>query len=179
VWKLTRSPSDAPEPRAGKAPVAAAPAPAAMPFSDPPPPPPPVAEEAAPHVNSSAPARLPTAKPQLVPPPMKSDPSCDSPCNGRETAELLSALGAKAGQARSCYEKALSNNGALAGRLEVAVRVSPTGSACSASIGKDGLGDAAVTSCLLSRFRSGKYPQPTGGCVDVSVPMNFMPAGSR
>jgi hypothetical protein len=32
---------------------------------------------------------------------------------------------------------------------------------------------------VLSRFRGGTFPQPTGGCVDVAVPMNFMPAGSR
>lgn len=184
VWKLTQSSEPAPKPRI--APVAAA-QPAAAPADEPapeapPPPPPPPEEEVARPRTARAPISVPgEAKPELTPrvAPVKRDPNCDDPCNGKESPELLSAIGAKAGQARSCYERALSNNNALAGRLEIAVRVSRTGSVCSASIAKDGLGDAAVTSCVLSRFRGGRYPQPSGGCVDVSVPMNFMPAGSR
>jgi ABC-2 type transport system permease protein len=38
---------------------------------------------------------------------------------------------------------------------------------------------AIFLALALARFRSGKYRKPTGGCVDVSVPMNFMPAGSH
>ena len=107
------------------------------------------------------------------------DPNCDGPCKGRESPELLSALSARARQARSCYERALSNNTALAGKMEVSVRVSRTGATCSADVLKDELKDGKVASCVLGRFRSGKYPEPTGGCVNVSVPLNFMPAGSR
>jgi hypothetical protein len=88
-------------------------------------------------------------------------------------------LRAKAGQARSCYEHALSNDSSLAGKLQVSLRVGADGAACSAAVANDTLGDAAVTSCALARFRGGKYPRPSGGCVDVSVPMNFKPAGSR
>jgi hypothetical protein len=110
----------------------------------------------------------------------KRDPACDGPCRGGETPELLGAMGARAGQARSCYERALANNSGLAGKMEVSVRVSPIGVACSAAATKDDLNDARVSSCVLSRFRTGKYPVPTGGgCVNVSVPINFMPAGSR
>jgi hypothetical protein len=185
LWRLTRSASDAPElhhvAQTPAATVASKPVPAPLSIPDPPPPPPPP-EEAAPSVRSALPPAGPApAKPELTPKvqPLKRDPNCDDPCVGKETPELLTAIGAKAGQARSCYEKALSNDSALAGRLEVGVRVSRTGSACSVSVGKDGLGNASVTSCVLARFRGGKYPQPTGGCVDVSVPMNFMPAGSR
>jgi hypothetical protein len=107
------------------------------------------------------------------------DPNCGDPCSGRETPELLTALGTTAARARGCYERALANNAGLAGKLEIGVRVSRAGTTCSASLRKDGLGDAAVISCVLARFRSGRYPQPTGGCVDVSIPMNFMPAGSH
>jgi hypothetical protein len=182
VWKLTQSNEPAPEAKKA-APAAAAqpaPAPAVAPAPEPPPPPPPEEEPARPAVANIPAAGPAPAKRELTPrAPVKRDPNCDDPCNGRETPQLLSALGAKAGQARSCYEKALSNNSALAGRLEIGVRVSRTGAVCSASVGKDGLGNASVASCVLSRFRGGTYPQPTGGCVDVAVPLNFMPAGSR
>jgi hypothetical protein len=183
VWKLMPSNEPAPEATKAPPPAAARPAaaPAAAPAAEPPPPPPPEEEPARPAVVN-IPAAGPAPTQRELPPkgaPVKRDPNCDDPCNGRETPQLLSALGAKAGQARSCYEKALSNNSALAGRLEIGVRVSRTGAVCSASVGKDGLGNASVASCVLSRFRGGTYPQPTGGCVDVAVPMNFMPAGSR
>ena len=184
---LARSskPESSAEPAAAAAPAAAptpAPAPAASSAEPPPPPPPP------PESPPPPPARVGAIPPPTAaaapaagarPEPARRDPNCADPCKGRETPELLSALRAKAGQARSCYERALSNNSLLAGKLEVAVRVGATGAACSASVANDTLGDASVRSCALARFLGSKYPKPTGGCVDVSVPMNFKPAGSR
>jgi outer membrane biosynthesis protein TonB len=183
LWKVSSKPAPEqtaePKPEAHAAEVKPAPAPVAP---EPPPPPPPEEAPPPPPAASAAPA---PSKPLLFDPraPLraptaKRDPNCDSPCNGRETPELTSALGAKARQARSCYERALSNNTALTGKIEVGVRVSPMGTACSAVAGKDTLGDSAVSNCVLSRFRSGKYPKPTGGCVDLYVPINFKPAGA-
>jgi hypothetical protein len=185
VWALSsRSPEKVSklEPAATAAPVIA-PTPAPVEPSAPPPspPPPPRLEHAPPpppaHVIPAG-AAVPSG-PASGAAPARRDPNCDDPCRGKETAELLSSLRAKAGQARSCYERALGNDGALAGKLEVAVRVGANGAACSASVVNDTLGDTAVTSCALARFRGGRYPKPIGGCVNVSVPMNFMPAGSR
>lgn len=180
AWKLLAgsTPEAAEATPAGSAAHVSA-GPAVAPESPPPPPP---EEDIAPARSPATPHAGPTAvRTELSPSAAaeRRDPSCDDPCRGKETPELLGAVRAKASQARSCYEKALSINAALAGKLEVSVRVSPTGEACSVEIGKDSLGDAAVTSCVLQRFRGGKYPKPTGGCVTVSVPMNFMPAGSR
>lgn len=165
---------------AGVAPAAAparveAPAPArASAGAEPAPPPPPEPAPAAPPARA-----LPGGATAAAPASAGRDPNCDAPCRGRETAELLGALRAKAGQARSCYERALSNDSALAGKLEIDVRVGADGAACSAAVAEDTLGDAAVKSCALARFRGARYPRPSGGCVNVSVPMNFMPAGSR
>lgn len=185
VWALSsRSSASAPkpEPAATAAPaLAPAPAPAAEDPAAPAPSPPPRPEFAPPPPPPIGAIPGGAALPAGAAPssaPVSRDPNCDAPCDGRETAELLSSLRAKAGQARSCYERALSNNGALAGKLEVTLRVGANGAACSASVASDTLGDAAVKSCALARFRGGKYPKPTGGCVDVSVPMNFMSAGS-
>jgi hypothetical protein len=88
---------------------------------------------------------------------------------------LRSALAAKAGQARGCYERALRQNTMLQGRLVVNVRVGPQGQVCSAGIGQNALGDPGVASCVLQMFRAGTFPPAQGGCVDTAVPMNFVP----
>jgi len=189
AW-LTRSPQAPSAPAAEARPPAEAPAappPPAAPVlveAPPPPPPPPVPGDKgtrapAGDLRSAYSGGMPdVAGPKVI--SAKRDPACDDPCRGHETPELLGALGARAGQARSCYERALANNSGLSGKMEVTVRVSPSGVACSAAATKDELNDARVSSCVLSRFRTGKYPLPTGGgCVNVSVPINFMAAGSR
>jgi hypothetical protein len=181
VW-WARSPQKEPqlEPSAASAPpVGAAPAPAAPRASaaEPPPPPPPEHQPPPPPPVGAIPAEAAVpAAPGAPAAPARRDPNCDDPCRGKETPELLGSMRVKAGQARSCYERALSNNSALAGRIEVAVRVGANGVACSASVANDTLGDVSVKSCALGRFRGAQYPKPSGGCVDVSVPMNFMPA---
>lgn len=162
VWKATQKP--APPPPPPPKPTAVAP-PAPV---EPPPPPP---EEA------PAPPPPEVAKPEPTKPATpRKDTFCEGECTGTETPELLSALRARAGQARSCYERALTHNSSLSGSVVLSVRVSPSGTACSASMAKDTLGDPAVTNCVLQRFRSGKFPKPSGGCVDIALPINFVPA---
>lgn len=184
AWWLGATPPPRPEPAVTPvvpaAPAAAAvPTPSAVPLGSepPPPPPPPREEEPVPPRPAAIPDAPAKASPARRAAPAKRDPNCDAPCKGRESPALLGAMRVKARQARGCYEQALSNDSALAGKLQVSVRVSPTGAACSASVESDSLGDASVTSCVLSHFRSGTYPRPSGGCVNVSVPMNFKPAG--
>lgn len=161
AWKALQKPALEPLPP----PAAVAPK---APALEPPPPPP---EEA------PAPPPPEEAKPEPAKPSApRKDTFCDGECRGTETPELLSALRARAGQARSCYERALTHNSSLSGSVVLNVRVSPTGTTCSASMAKDTLGDPAVTNCVLQRFRSGKFPKPTGGCVDVALPINFVPA---
>jgi hypothetical protein len=162
VWRSTQQ-----RPEPDPAPLAAKPAVPPPPLFEPPPPPP---------LEEPTPEPPPEPKPEPEKPTARRDTACDGECNGTVTAELSSALHGKAGQARSCYERALSHNSSLSGKLVASIRVGPSGSICSASAGNDTLGDAAVTNCVLSRFRSGKFPKPTGGCVDVAVPINFVPA---
>jgi hypothetical protein len=101
--------------------------------------------------------------------------ACSGTCNGTATGTLQAALRAKGGQARGCYERALRINPTLEGRLLVAARLGPQGQVCSANIAQNSLGDASVASCISQMFRSGKFPAPQGGCVDVQVPLNFVP----
>lgn len=161
VWKSTAAPPAPPPPP--PPPKSAAPPPPA--FEPPPPPPEDVPE----------PPKAPEPAPEPAKPAPKRNTACDGDCKGKETPELLQALGAKGGQARSCYERALTTNAGLAGTLLVNVRIAPSGEACSASVGNDTLGDPAVSNCIVQRFRSGKYPKPTGGCVDVAVPIRLVP----
>jgi hypothetical protein len=163
IWRSSASP---PAPTAAPTPPPLPAAPPPPTFEPPPPPPEDVPE----------PPKMPEPLPvEPTKPAPKRNTACEGECVGKETPELLSALGARAGQARSCYERALSTNSSLAGTLLVNVRVAPSGDACSAAIGQDNLGDPAVTNCVVQRFRSGKYPKPTGGCVDVAVPIRLVP----
>lgn len=163
IWKSRQEPEEIAAP--AEPPKPAAPPPPA--FVDPPPPPP---EEA-----PAPPPVAEQAKAEPEKPAPKRNTGCDGECSGKETPELLSALGAKAGQARSCYERALTHNSSLSGNLVINVRIGPNGDACSTSVGKDTLGDSAVSNCVVQRFRSGKFPKPTGGCVDVAVPIKLVP----
>ena len=37
---------------------------------------------------------------------------------------------------------------------------------------------AAVAQCVANKFRqTGLFPAPKGGCIDATVPMNFVPGG--
>ena len=151
--------------------VAAAPHPPApaQQLAEPPPPPPPEPEPVAPPPEPVKPVETPKAAP-------KRPKGCDvEECKGTVSIEIHSALGAKAGQVRGCYERALGRNAGLQGKVEVDVRIGPTGEVCSAALSKDTLNDPAVTSCVLQRFRSGLFPKPSGGCVDTRVPINFVP----
>jgi TonB family protein len=65
----------------------------------------------------------------------------------------------------------------LQGRLSVNLRVDTQGNICSSSISNDSVGDGNVASCVLGMFRGARVTPPTGGCVDVSIPLNFQPKG--
>lgn len=189
VWLLSRpagEEDEVPEPEVSAAqpkPSAAGPVPAAAAAAAAEPLPPPPSEEEAAKRSSKPPTSGAQIAPARVEAPKgasaKRDLGCEEPCRGREPPELLTALGAKARQARSCYERGLSNDSELSGRIEVAMRVSANGTVCAVSAAKNTLGDSGVTSCVLQRFRTGNYPKPAGGCVNIAVPINFMPAGTR
>jgi hypothetical protein len=55
----------------------------------------------------------------------------------------------------------------------VNVQIGPSGQVCGASISNDTLHSNEVSTCVLSRFRSGSFPAPSGGCVTVQIPLNF------
>jgi outer membrane biosynthesis protein TonB len=160
LWKVSH---DKPPPEPPQEP--AKPAKKAPILDEPPPPPPP------PEIKD---AEAEEEKPKQVKKVVGSG-GCTGPCNGTVTANLGSALRAKGGQARGCYNRALRLNPTLKGRVMVAVTIGAQGQVCSANVTENALGDASVASCVTQRFRSGTFPPPKGGCVNTQVPLNFVP----
>jgi len=163
VWKMKSGGDEtakveAPKPTATPEPVLDEP---------PPPPPPPVAS-----TDSSA-------KPDDTKPGSKKVGSTVASgacgvCSGEPHPALQGALGGKAGQSRACYEKALSSNSTLSGRMTVSIKINAQGGVCSAQVKSD-MNNPLVENCVLQSFRAATFPAPKGGCVDASVPLYFKP----
>ncbi len=159
VWKLTRSPQP---PATANAVVSEQPKAVVAP----PPPPPPPEEEPSASASASA---APSAK------AVRAGGGCTGECKGEVSHELRTYLSGRASQGRKCYERALLQNATLKGHLKVQVRLNPQGQLCNAAIAADELQDPGLSMCILQLFRNSVYPAPAGGCVDVAVPMSFVP----
>lgn len=167
---LTREEPKPPAPPPEPAPPASAPAaPPTQAILDSIPPPPPVEEVEEPDAGAQKAANGPSKTVDL----------CGGPCKGTASAALTSALTQRAASSRTCYERALRTNEHLQGKMVVQVRVDANGRVCSARIAEDGVGSQEVSSCVLASFRGAKLPAPTGGCLDVNVPMSFVPRGGK
>ena len=161
VWKVTGSSDTTKTPT----PVAVAPSAAAVLDEPPPPPPPPPPPEESAKPDDKGPKKLGSTGPN----------PCSKECTGTASGALTSALAGRAGQSRSCYEKALSSNATLEGTLTIGVKVGPGGQVCSARVVADGLHDPGVSNCVVNRFMGSTFPAPQGGCAEVNVPLRFMP----
>jgi outer membrane biosynthesis protein TonB len=103
---------------------------------------------------------------------------CDGKCAGKPSADLGPALQVRAAQARRCYNSALAQDSSLKGKVTIAVRIGPSGNVCSAAVASNDMGSPNVANCAANIFRaSGGFPSPHGGCVEATVPMNFVPQG--
>jgi len=158
-WKIG---GDTPKPNPTPPPVAAT---TAKPLLDEPPPPPPPPEEV-----KDAGADTKQVKRVVA----STGGGCSGECKGEAPASLRSILAGRGAQARRCYERALMQNSMLQGRMQISVRISPTGSVCSANLTQNEL-DPGIGNCVLGIFRSSTFPAPTGGCVDANVPLRFEP----
>jgi len=96
-------------------------------------------------------------------------------CTGEAAPSFTAALRGRAGQAQRCYEKALSQQEGLSGRLSVNLCVGVGGAVCGASVSNDSLGNPGVAQCVLNIYRATTFPSPKNGCVDAQVPLNFVP----
>lgn len=150
----------------------------------PPPPPPPV---------TSATVARPMLTDAPPPPPMDDDAGvampdastktagavgaspCSLTCSGTASGALQSEVQGIAGRSRGCYERALRQNAQIQGRMTVALKVDAAGNVCGASAVNDTLGAPEVSSCVTGMFRGKKFSPPTGGCANITIPLNFAP----
>lgn len=102
---------------------------------------------------------------------------CDvKKCTGSTNSEVETALSFRAKQAHRCYDNALGQDPTLRGKVSIAVRIGSNGQACSAGVASNELTSApGVANCVAGYFRGQNFPAPRGGCVDVNIPINFVP----
>jgi urease accessory protein len=129
----------------------------------------PAVASAAPAVASTASAAAPASSAGASTPS-----SCTGKCSGVATQALIAAAQARAAQTRRCYNHALTADPTLRGHLRVAVRVLEDGSSCAAQL-LDSDMPAEMNRCVMQGFSSTGFPPPTGGCIDVTLPLTFEP----
>ena len=101
---------------------------------------------------------------------------CDvKKCTGSSGSELETALQFRVRQAHRCYDNALAQDPTLRGKVTVAVRIGTNGQVCSAGIASNEMSSQQVAQCVSGYFRGANFPSPKGGCVDVNIPINFVP----
>lgn len=106
-------------------------------------------------------------------PPVPSAPCADR-CSGTGTRDLVAFAMQRAAQAKPCYDRALSSDRALRGSMEVLVRLTDTGAVCATRVLKTSM-PADVNECVTRVLGGADYPAPRGGCLDVAIPLSFVP----
>ncbi|MCB0356757.1 MAG: energy transducer TonB, partial [Bdellovibrionales bacterium] len=93
---------------------------------------------------------------------------------GLDKDEIARVIEQHLGQIRYCYERQLSANPDLYGKVLVKFTISGTGSVSAQNIGLTTLKSAMVEGCILRRVSGWKFPQPKGGTqVRVTYPFLF------
>jgi len=79
-------------------------------------------------------------------------------------------------QIRYCYQRELSTNPSLGGKITVKFVIAKDGTVSKASIKSSTMGNSAVEGCITGRFMRFQFPEPKGGgIVIVSYPFVFSP----
>ncbi len=93
-----------------------------------------------------------------------------------DVARVESLVRGQLGGITSCYERALRNNPALSGRLDVRFTLSDSGRASVVEV--RGLSEAPeVGTCIAAAIRRLAFPQPAGGTVVFTFPFTVTPGG--
>ena len=124
----------------------------------------------------------PEEKPTAAPAPkvvyVQTGGGCEAKCTGASTDQLEQALQIRGTQARRCYNQALAQDSSLKGHVTITVKVASNGALCSANVTSNDMGSASVANCAANIFRSSAgYPAPRGGCIELGVPLAFVPQG--
>jgi len=79
-------------------------------------------------------------------------------------------------QIRYCYQRELTKNPALGGKVVIKFVIAKDGTVSSASVKTTTMNNGAVEQCIVGRFMRMQFPEPKGGgIVIVSYPFIFSP----
>lgn len=93
---------------------------------------------------------------------------------GLDKEAIARVIRSQLGQIRYCYERQLSANPDLYGKLLVKFTIGATGSVVAQAIGNTSLNNAMVEGCILRRIAGWQFPTPKGGTnVLVTYPFLF------
>ncbi len=96
---------------------------------------------------------------------------------GRLAPEVIQRIvRASFSSVKTCYEKGLTKDKALTGRVATRFVISESGDVSGARPDvTTNLSSPEVVACIVAVFKSLKFPQPEGGIVTVVYPLNFSP----
>jgi TonB family protein len=98
---------------------------------------------------------------------------------GLSADQIEAVIRRNLGQVAYCYEKGLQKEPSLSGRVAVKFVINPSGSVKNAKIFSSSLDSRNVESCIVSKLRSWRFPQPVGNVsVNVTYPFDLRRAGS-
>ncbi len=83
-----------------------------------------------------------------------------------------------AGQMRACYERALSRNRKLSGKVVLKLVVQADGRPSNVVIEKSNMNDRGLERCLIQRISTWIFPRPVGGPTPVRFPFIFTSAAT-
>jgi hypothetical protein len=87
---------------------------------------------------------------------------------------LRSGVAPLAERARLCAGTT-SGPGALGGRVVLSMRIDPRGRVSEACVSEDETNDGVLRACLVAAARELGFPAPSGGSVDVALPLRIEP----
>lgn len=93
---------------------------------------------------------------------------------GLDKEAIARVIRSQLGQIRYCYERQLSANPELYGKILVKFTIGSAGAVVAQAIGNSSLNNAMVEGCILRRVAGWQFPQPRGGTnVLVTYPFLF------
>lgn len=94
--------------------------------------------------------------------PVESEAEIEGGLDREQIAEVIQR---HLGQIRYCYEHGLQIDPSLKGRVAVKFLIGGTGIVSTAQVANTSLHSDRVESCIVSRLRSWKFPEPRGGVI--------------
>lgn len=120
----------------------------------------------------------PTAPPPSPPQPAAASPSPTPPETPTVTGDLDPQLVAahvrsQLPKVKACYEQALANNRELVGKIAMHWTIDTEGVTRGIVVESNTMQPSSVPDCVKAVIAAWRFPQPTGGPVDVSFPFVF------